>query len=86
MHCGMFHSAGVLVHRQPVFNLLCGKGVSVLFRVGIAILVPGGVKEGIQGVCLPLGGFATGGSGGVKKFFVEAQGRFTRGAELGVGG
>ena len=84
MKNGMLDAADVLVHREPVGDGLAANRAGLRFRVGIAIEVPTGIKEGVHRIGLTTRGLAAFGTRGVDKVRHFSQRRMSRPRELHV--
>ena len=55
MQDSMLDTADVLVNRCPVVDFILGKGSLIIFRVGVAQVIPGGADKGVHGIRFALG-------------------------------
>ena len=83
---GVFHTADVLVHGQPVLEGVHIEGALGIAGAGVAGEVPGGLHEGVQGIGLATGLATADGAGAAHEGVGLGQGRAAVFTHMGIQG
>ena len=80
----MLDTADILVNRGPVIYFVFCKRCFIVFRVGIAQVIPGGAQEGVHGVGFASCRLAAFRAGAVYEAFGSCQRGYCTGIKLNI--